>query len=68
MRKIRGKVVDLGMNKKLLEEMEALKARAKATGKKGLKFTLTSGNTSSLGQVIKTKEQADTFMKILKAI
>lgn len=56
------------MNKKLLEEMEALKARAKTSGKNGLKFTLTSGNTSSLGQVIKTKEQADTFMKILKAI
>lgn len=54
------------MKKKLSEEIEALKA--KAEGLKDMKFKLASGNTTALSRVIKTQEQADTFMKILKAI
>jgi len=56
------------MKKKLSEEIEALKAKAKAEGLKDMKFKVASGNTTPLSRVIKTQEQADTFMKILKAI
>ena len=36
--------------------------------KKDIKITLTSGGETSLGKVIKTKEQAEFFMKMLKSL
>lgn len=56
------------MKQKLLLEINALKEKAKSKGKKDLKFKVASGNTSSLTEVITTQEQADTFMKFLKAL
>lgn len=58
------------MIKKLQEEIEALKAKAKAPDNQDVKFNVASGDeeSTSLNKVIKTKEQADTFMKILRAI
>ncbi len=56
------------MKKKFSDELAALKAKAKASGYKGVKFTTTSGNETALSRVIKTQEQADTFMRILRAL
>ena len=53
------------MDKKLAAEIDALIAKA-ATIDKNVKFTVKSGNTSSLAKVIKTQEQADIFMLLLK--
>lgn len=56
------------MNQELLLKINALIAKAKAEGKPDMKFKVASGNTSSLAKVITTQEQADTFMKILRAL
>ena len=56
------------MKEKILQKAKALAEKAEKTGKTGVEFTLKSGNTSSLGEVIKTKEQADLFMKMLNAL
>jgi hypothetical protein len=53
------------MDKKLAAEIDAHIAKAKASGN-NWKFTVKSGNTSSLAKVIKTQEQADIFMLLLK--
>ena len=52
----------------LLAQIKALKAKAKVLGNSNLKFKVASGNVSSLNQVIKTKEEADIFMKFLRAL
>lgn len=41
---------------------------ARKSGKPPVKVTLKSGETSSLGKMIKTKEQADFFMKLLRSL
>jgi hypothetical protein len=56
------------VDKELDERIEALWKQARETGKKDIKVTLTSGGETSLGKVIKTKEQADLFMKMLNAL
>ena len=57
------------MNKeKILKKMDELGQQAKKAGKKDIKITLTSGGETSLGKVIKTKEQAEFFMKMLKSL
>lgn len=56
------------MTKKLSKEIIALKAKTKAKGKGNVKFKIASGRSSSLSQVITTKEEADTFMKFLRAL
>jgi hypothetical protein len=53
---------------KILNEAKAFAKKAKQTNKTDLKVTLKSGQTSSLGKVINTKEKADFFMKMLNAL
>lgn len=57
------------MDEKLLEE--ALKAKVKELHDRGItKFRMRPGYAESLplNKVIKTKEQADLFMKMLQAV
>ncbi|MEJ0080852.1 MAG: hypothetical protein WDM78_07850 [Puia sp.] len=56
------------MKEKILQEAKKHAEEAKKHGKTNIKVTLKSGETSSLGKMIKTKEQADFFMKILKTL
>jgi len=56
------------MKEKILKEAQEFAKKAKASGKIDLKITLKSGETSSLGKVIKTQEQGDFFMKMLKSL
>lgn len=60
------------MNEKLLKEIDALIARAKAPDNphRDLKFKMRPGYAESLplNKIIKTKEQADAFMKMLRAL
>ena len=56
------------MDESLKKKIDELWLQAKKTGKKGVKATLRSGNENSLNKVIKTQEQADQFMKMLKAL
>ena len=56
------------VDKELDESIEALWKQARETGQKDLKVTLKSGGETSLGKVIKTKEQADLFMLMLNAL
>lgn len=57
-----------GLKEKILKEAKEFAEKAKKAGKSDVEFTLKSGSTSSLGKVIKTKEQADFFMKLLKSV
>ncbi|WP_158559300.1 hypothetical protein [Deminuibacter soli] len=56
------------MKEKILQEAKLHAEAAMLHGNRKVKVTRKSGNTSSLGKVIKTKEQADLFMKMLRAI
>lgn len=56
------------MKKKILLEAKKHAEEASKQSKANIKVTLRSGETSSLGKMIKTKEQADFFMKMLKAL
>jgi hypothetical protein len=56
------------MKEKILNEAKAFAKKAKASGNPDFKITLKSGETSSLGKVITTKEKAEFFMKMLKAL
>jgi hypothetical protein len=56
------------MKEKILQEAKKHAAEAKKMGKANIKVTLKSGETSSLGKMIQTKEQANFFMKMLKAL
>lgn len=56
------------MKEKILKEAEELAKKAKAIGKADFKLTVKSGDTSSLGKIITTKEQGEFFMKMLKAL
>ena len=56
------------MKETIKHKIKQLSNKAKATGKKDIKATLSSGDNSSLNKAIKTKQEADTFMKMLKAL
>lgn len=56
------------MKEKILQEAQKHAEEAIRQGKSHVKVTLKSGETSSLGKMIQTKEQADLFMKMLKAL
>ncbi|WP_423737397.1 hypothetical protein [Chitinophaga caseinilytica] len=56
------------MNKKLIREIAALKKKAKENSGRIEKFKIAQPHSSSLHAVIKTREQADTFMAILKSL
>ena len=58
------------MKETIDDKIKQLWQQAKKTGKSSdsIKVTLTSGNETALSRVIKTKEQADLFMKILKSL
>lgn len=52
----------------VFKKMDELTRRAKEAGLKDNGITLRPGYESSLNKFIKTKEQADFFMKMLKAL
>ena len=54
--------------RKHAEEARKHGEEARKSGKVQAKVTLKSGETSSLGKMIRTKEQADFFMKILRSL
>ena len=56
------------MDEKLQKLVEKFWQEAKKVDEKDIKVTLASGGETSLGKVIKTKEQADLFMKMLEAV
>lgn len=56
------------MKKSVPQIVEENIERAKQNGKADFKLTMKYGETSSLGKVIKTKEQAALFMKLLKSL
>jgi hypothetical protein len=53
--------------KEIEEKINQLRQQAKQAGQKDINVTLTSGGETSLSKVIKTKEQADLFMRILRS-
>jgi hypothetical protein len=56
------------MKEKIIQEAKKHAEDAHKHGRTHVKVTLKSGNTSSLGKMIRTKEQADLFMKMLRAL
>jgi len=50
------------------EEAKRQMEEARKAGTPLVEFTLKSGGTSSLGKMIKTKKQADFFMKLLRGL
>ena len=54
--------------KKHAEEAEKVDEEARKNGRPRIEVTLKSGDTSSLGKMIRTQEQADFFMKILRSL
>ena len=56
------------MDEKLEKQIAEFWQQAKKVEEKDIKVTFTSGGETSLGKVIKTKEQADLFMKMLNAL
>lgn len=58
----------LQLAKKHAEEGRKQAEEARKAGKAPITFTLKSGETSSLGKMIRTKEQADFFMKLLRGL
>jgi hypothetical protein len=58
------------MDKKLIIENDILKAKAKALRDRGIKLKMRPGYSESLtlNKIIRTQEQADLFMKILRAL
>ena len=53
--------------KKHAEDARRHEEEARKSGKAQLKVTLKSGETSSLGKMIQTNEQAEFFMKMLRS-
>lgn len=60
--------MDKKKKKRILKELKKQAQKVKHIPDSGIKFTLKSGRTSSLAKVVKTKEQADLFMKMLRAL
>ena len=58
----------MNMKEKILQEAKKHAEEAKKHGKTNVHVTLKSGETSSLGKVVKTQKQADFFMKMLKTL
>ena len=56
------------MKETIAHKIQQLTNKAKESSKKNIHVTLASGNTTSLNKAIKNKEEADVFMKILKAL
>ncbi|MBX2920681.1 MAG: hypothetical protein KF746_00715 [Chitinophagaceae bacterium] len=56
------------MKETISYKIKQLSSKAKGSNKKNIKVTLTSGNTTSLNEAIKTKEEADVFMKMLRSL
>jgi len=56
------------MKEKFLQEARNHAREAREQGNTPVKVTLKSGETSSLGKMIQTQEQADLFMKMLRAL
>jgi len=58
----------LQLAKKHAEEAKKQAEEDRKAGKTPVEFTLKSGETSSLGKMIKTKYQADLFMRLLRGL
>jgi hypothetical protein len=58
----------LQLAKEHAQEAKRHAEEARKSGKLPVKVTLKSGGISSLGKMIKTKEQADFFMKLLRGL
>ena len=56
------------MKETLTYKIKQLSNKAKESAKKNIKVSLSSGDTTSLNKAIKTKEEAENFMKMLKAL
>lgn len=56
------------MKENIQKFLEEHRKKTKAVTKPGFKITMKSGETSSLGKMIKTQEQADLFMKLLRSM
>ncbi len=56
------------MDEKLKKQIEEFRQKAQKIENKNTKVTLASGGETSLGKVIKTKEQAHIFMTILNSL
>lgn len=56
------------MKETIKYKINQLSTKAKESGKKDVKVTLSSGNTSSLTKVIKSKKEGELFMKMLKSL
>ncbi|HEY9004604.1 hypothetical protein [Ohtaekwangia sp.] len=57
------------MKDRVLDKIKALTEKARENGNRNsMHVHLASGNTDSLSKVIKTKEQAEEFMRNLKAL
>jgi hypothetical protein len=56
------------MDKKLKKLIDEFRQTAEEVVEKDIKVTFTSGGRSSLGEVINTKEKADMFMTLLRAL
>lgn len=53
---------------KILNEAKAFAKKVSEAPKTDLKITVKSGEISSLGKMVNTKEKAEFFMKMLKAL
>lgn len=60
--------MDKKQKKRILKEARKHAQKAKKAPRTNLNVTLKSGNTSPLSKVIKTREQADFFMKMLRSL
>jgi hypothetical protein len=56
------------MKKSIEKRIKELTEKAKQTGVKSASFSRSVHNRSSLHRIIKTKEQADAFMRQLKSL
>lgn len=56
------------MDAKTRKKIDTLLRKAKQCKDREINVTLKSGGTSSLGKVVKTKEQAHIFMTILRSL
>ncbi len=56
------------MKESISYKVKQLSKQAKSSGKSHPDVTLTSGNETSLSKVIKTKKDAELFMKMLKTV
>ena len=55
------------MKDQILDKIKALSLKAKEQGRSDVNINVSSG-TTALNEAIKTPEQADEFMKMLKAL